>query len=167
MHVRNGPATELLSTRRCFSSVYRVVYVVCSICYTPDRELYGSVMQAEFLFCLRYVSLSEWFHWNSVRDGEVGAEEDNGPPRLSYLPMRKKSNGSVSTHKTYGIILRERELGVHPFTPDPPFTHPHQVTLQIHITIPLSLFYPRSCDSFILKIYGNGSTTCSCWNYRK
>lgn len=103
------PRLNCWSTRRCFSSVYRVVYVVCSICYTPDRELYGSVMQAEFLFCLQYVSLSEWFHWKSVRDGEVGAEEDNGPPRLSYQPMRKKSNGSVSTHKTYGIILRERE----------------------------------------------------------
>lgn len=126
------PLLNCWSTRRCFSSVYRVVYAVSLICYTPDRELYGSVMQAEFLFCLRYVSLSEWFHWNSVRDGEVGAEEDNGPPRLSYQPMRKKSNGSVSTHKTYGIILRERigSPSVHPRSsvhPPPPSytTNPH------------------------------------------
>lgn len=53
------PRLNCWSTRRCFSSVYRVVYAVSLICYTPDRELYGSVMQAEFLFCLQYVSLSE------------------------------------------------------------------------------------------------------------
>lgn len=97
-------------------------------------------MQAEFLFCLRYVSLSEWFHWKSVRDGEVGAEEDNGPPRLSYQPMRKKSNGSVSTHKTYGIILRERigSPSVHPRSS----VHPPPTKLHYKSTLPFpSVFF--------------------------
>lgn len=150
MHVRNGPVTELLvHSEMFFIRLQSSLRGLLDMLYSGPRTL--RIRHASWISFLFTICFFEWVHWNSVRDGEVGAEEDNGSPRLSYQPMRKKSNGSVSTHKTYGIILRERigSPSVHPRSsvhPPPPSytTNPHYHSPQSFL--PLIMWFVYSQD---------------------